>query len=119
LDALRLWYAGQVAVTAWPPEEPLTAEHLALIERSAVRRVVLVYPDSPAGDEAALRAAQTLKTVGVNAYQVRMHRRFKPTSKEWDRALRAASPLLGAPERPEPASLPPTWTRTSAHRGDR
>lgn len=118
LDALRLWYAGQVAVTAWPPEEALTAEHLALIERSAVRRVVLVYPDSPGGDEAALRAAQTLKTVGVDAYQVRMHRRFKPTSKQWDRALRAASPLLGAPERPEPPSLLPTWTRTSAHRGD-
>jgi len=111
MDSLRLWYAGHVNVSALGEDLALTEAHLAAMKRAGTKRVVLALSAGANADAIAIAAAGRLDGAGIQAYRATIGRRFMPTSRRWGELLRAATPMLGAPARPELPRIDLDWSR--------
>src|SRR5436309_7938503 len=65
LDALTFWAAGYRQVTASYGVEGFTAEHLAMLQRLGIERLVIAYDADEAGDRAAEALAPELAPHGI------------------------------------------------------
>lgn len=70
IDALTFWCAGYRNVTASYGVEGFTADHLALIKRGGVERVLIAYDRDEAGERAAEKLSRELMREGLDCYRI-------------------------------------------------
>jgi len=118
LDALTFWAAGYRQVTASYGIEGFTAEHLAMLQRLGIARLVIAYDADEAGDRAAEALAHELAPHGIacarlifprgldaNAYALTV----ASPAEAFGTLLQAAGPIgpNPAPRRPRSIAPPP------------
>ncbi|MGL5850614.1 MAG: toprim domain-containing protein [Phycicoccus sp.] len=70
IDALSLWCSGFRHVTAAYGTSGWTSDHDALVERLAVKRVLVAFDADEAGDRGAANVARALAARGMECYRV-------------------------------------------------
>ena len=99
IDALTFWCAGHRNVTCVYGLDGFTTDFLSVLERYAVKRVLIAFVATKEADDVASNIADQLTAVGIDAYRIEFPRRLdanayalkaKPTGTNLDRVIRKA-----------------------------
>ncbi len=74
IDALTFWCAGYRNVTSAYGIQGFTGEMLENFQHHGIERVLIAYDRDPAGDQAAVKLAETLMAAGIECFRVQFPR---------------------------------------------